>query len=124
LESTTAAGLSNIDYLKVTGNNPTAVSCTGVTSRTSAVGEVSSHAPGDEAATGGSAVYPNPSAGAFTISSHGKFDYVILDQQGREVERGKAENSVKTGTGLAAGNYLIRIIKAGKVETFKVVKQK
>ena len=124
LESTTAAGLSNIDYLKVTGNNPTAVSCSGVTSVASAVNDVSPNASRDELATRGSAVFPNPSAGAFTISSQGKFNYIILDQQGREVERGKAENQVKTGSVLVAGNYLIRIIKAGKVETFKVVKQK
>ncbi|MBC7915858.1 MAG: carbohydrate-binding protein, partial [Pyrinomonadaceae bacterium] len=31
LEGTTASGLSNIDYLKVAGNNPTVLSCTGVT---------------------------------------------------------------------------------------------
>jgi hypothetical protein len=38
-------------------------------------------------------VYPNPTAGVFTVSSTGRFDYMIMDQQGKQVEKGKGENT-------------------------------
>ncbi|MBC8053411.1 MAG: T9SS type A sorting domain-containing protein [Sphingobacteriaceae bacterium] len=123
LEGTTASGLSNIDYLKVTGNNPTVLSCSGVTMGINEGNSLSLAVLGAEVKAKASSVYPNPSSGAFTLSSDGKFEYVIFDQQGRELEKGKAEDEIKTGANLTAGSYFIRILKEGTSESFKVIKQ-
>lgn len=117
LESTTASGLANIDYLKVTGNNITGVSCTGVQLRTSTTEEIGATLQKS------SLVYPNPSAGVFIISSPGKFDYQVLDQQGKQIEKGIGNNKINVGAALKPGIYFIKILKNGNSELLKVVKQ-
>ena len=122
LESTTANGLANIDYLKVSGNNPTAVSCSGVARTTT--GEQNLPVEGLETTLKNlSSVYPNPTTGLFIVSSVGKFDYIIFDQQGKLVEKGNAENKTKVGAALVPGVYFLKVLKSGNPEIFKIVKQ-
>src|SRR5687768_14249398 len=117
LEATTAAGLSNIDYLKVTGNTPSPVSCSGVTARMA----TNSQLPeiGSQKIT----LYPNPSNSQFNLLTPGKFAYNITDQFGRQVERGKGSNAAKVGQRLPAGVYFIRIETESGAQTLKLVKQ-
>lgn len=120
LESTTANGLANIDYLKVSGNNPTAVSCSGVARTTT--GE--QNLPVEETTSKNlSSVYPNPTTGLFSVTAVGKFDYIIFDQQGKQVEKGAAENKAKVGVALVPGIYFLKVLKSGNPEIFKIVKQ-
>lgn len=117
LESTTANGLANIDYFKVNGSGLTGVSCTGVAREGTTI-------PGGEAAvTNATLVYPNPSSGLFTLTSVGKFDYVIIDQQGKQIERGVAKDKVSVGERLTPGVYFIRVFKNGNQELLKIVKR-
>ncbi|THU39678.1 T9SS type A sorting domain-containing protein [Niastella caeni] len=122
LESTVDSGLSNIDYLKVSGNNPTEVSCSG-TARTTTGGQSLSVEGSARSLKSVSSVYPNPTTGMFTVSSVGKFDYIIFDQQGKQVEKGTAENKTKVGSALKAGIYFLKVVKSGNPEILKIVKQ-
>jgi hypothetical protein len=122
LESTTANGLSNIDYLKVSGNNPTAVSCSGV-ARTTTGGESLPVEGSETPLKNLSSVYPNPTTGLFIVSSVGKFNYIIFDQQGKQVEAGTAENKTNVAATLIPGIYFLKILKGGNPETLKIVKQ-
>ncbi|MBO9203856.1 MULTISPECIES: T9SS type A sorting domain-containing protein [Niastella] len=70
-----------------------------------------------------SLVYPNPASGAFTVSSTGRFEYVITDQQGALVEKGIGENKTKVGLKLIPGVYFIKIFKGGSHEILKVIKR-
>jgi hypothetical protein len=117
LESTTANGLANIDYFKVNGSGLTGVSCTGVAREGTTI-------PGGEAAVNNATlVYPNPSSGLFTLTSVGKFNYVIIDQQGKQIEKGVAKDKVSVGERLAPGVYFIRVFKNGNQELLKIVKR-
>ncbi|MCS3796497.1 carbohydrate-binding protein [Niastella sp. OAS944] len=118
LESTSASGLANIDYFKVNGSGLTAVSCTGVAR------EGTSTIPGSDAAmNNATTVYPNPSSGLFTISSIGKFNYVIIDQQGKQIETGVAKDKVNIGQQLIPGVYFISVFKNGNQQLLKIVKR-
>lgn len=117
LESTTANGLANIDYLKVNGTGITGVSCTGVTLASARTADIPTQA--NEALS----VYPNPTTKAFTISIAGKFDYLIIDQQGRQVEKGTLQNRSTIGAALIPGVYFLRIVKEGHSNIMKLVKQ-
>ncbi|MBC8052271.1 MAG: T9SS type A sorting domain-containing protein [Sphingobacteriaceae bacterium] len=122
LEATTATGLSNIDYLKVTGNAPTVLSCSGVTMAvnegTLLLGELNAAVENNTLK-----VYPNPSSNVFNLSVAGKFTYNIADQLGKVIEKGEGENEVKAGSNLAPGVYFITVKNGLKIETFKVIKQ-
>ncbi|WP_207531785.1 T9SS type A sorting domain-containing protein [Desertivirga arenae] len=118
-ESTTASGLSNIDYLKVTGNNPSVLSCAGATVMAAKGHELSLIEPNNSS----SIIYPNPSIDKFTIKSADKFSYYVYDQLGKELERGQAKEQVSTGSNLASGVYFIKIVKASGAETLKFIKQ-
>ncbi|MBV7533263.1 CBM35 domain-containing protein [Chitinophaga sp. sic0106] len=111
LESLASNGLGNIDYLQISGS-PTGVSCAGVTSLATATAK-------EEAAV----AYPNPSTHTFNIRTTGKFNYVITDIHGIEVERGSGENNKTVGAALQPGTYLLRIAKQGKAETIKLIRQ-
>jgi hypothetical protein len=80
--------------------------------------------PGGEAAINNATlVYPNPASGLFTLTSVGKFDYVIIDQQGKQIEKGVAKDKVSVGERLTPGVYFIRVIKNGSQELLKIVKR-
>lgn len=117
LQSTTANGLANIDYLKVNGNNITGVSCPGVQLRVSTTEDVST------TLESASLVYPNPASGVFIVSSPGKFDYLIMDQQGKQIEKGTGDNKVNIGAAWKPGVYFIRIMKNGNQEVLKLIKR-
>jgi hypothetical protein len=117
LESTTASGLANIDYFKVNGSGLTGVSCTGVAREGTTI-------PGGEVAVNNATqVYPNPGSGLFTVSSVGKFNYVIIDQQGKQIEKGVAKDKVSVGERLTPGVYFIRVFKNGSQKLLKIVKR-
>jgi hypothetical protein len=67
-------------YFKVNGSGITGVNCTGVArAGTTTI-------PGSDAALNNATlVYPNPGSGIFTLSSIGMFNYVIIDQQGKQI---------------------------------------
>lgn len=120
LESTTGNGLANIDYLKVSGaGQPTAVSCSGVT-RVAAESVTERFPPGARIVT---AVFPNPTRAAFTVTAAGQFDYQVIDERGRQVEKGTSTDRASAGAKLAAGVYYIKIIQSGKTDILKLVKQ-
>lgn len=68
-------------------------------------------------------LYPNPSSGSFNINAAGRFTYRIVDQLGKEAEKGQGSNKARVGQKLAPGVYLITIENNGKLETIKIVKQ-
>ena len=95
----------------------TGVSCTGVAREVTTI-------PGGKAAVNNATlVYPNPSSGLFTVSSVGKFNYVIIDQQGKQIEKGVAKDKTSVGGPLTPGVYFIRIFKNGSQELLKIVKR-
>jgi rhamnogalacturonan endolyase len=69
------------------------------------------------------AVYPNPSTGTFRIQATGHFQYVILDQYGKQVAQGEGEEQQVTGSQLTPGIYLVRVQTADKVETVRIEKR-
>ena len=123
LEATTANGLANIDYLKVSGTStPTVLSCSGITSKVANEGLQLMQSTDNNTTRNVSVVYPNPSSGTFNLKSAGQFTYRIADLMGRVLENGSGFNEVTVGNDLFKGIYLITINKNNKLETFKVIK--
>ncbi|MCJ8165952.1 RICIN domain-containing protein [Pontibacter sp. E15-1] len=69
-------------------------------------------------------VYPNPTASDFVIEAEGAFAYMIWDQIGRQVAQGSAYQSIKTGSDLKPGLYLIKVMSKGQVQQFKLIKSR
>lgn len=122
LESTTANGLANIDYLKVSGaGQATAVSCSGVTRVAEGSGSITARfPPGAKVVT---AVFPNPATGVFTVTAEGRFDYQVIDERGQQVEKGAGSDRAGAGAKLAPGIYYIKILRPGKTDILKLIKQ-
>ncbi|MFT2009957.1 RICIN domain-containing protein [Pontibacter sp. 13R65] len=68
-------------------------------------------------------VYPNPSVESFMVEAAGAFEYSIVDQVGRVVERGSGEGSVKAGAKLKQGVYIIQVLTGEERQHFTLVKQ-
>jgi hypothetical protein len=118
LEGTTANGLSNIDYMRVTGASPSAVSCNATSAR-SITSSPTLVGNGEDVVF----VYPNPSNQLFTIKSKGGFRYVVSDLTGRVIERGQAKNTTQIGNSLTPGTYVISIEHESGVKKIKVLKK-
>ena len=61
--------------------------------------------------------YPNPFLTDFTIFGESAFDYSIYNNMGQKFTAGKGNGSVKVGTGLPSGIYIVKI-KDAKGNTF------
>ncbi|MBC8084988.1 MAG: RICIN domain-containing protein, partial [Hymenobacter sp.] len=73
-------------------------------------------------ADGGPAVYPNPSAEAFTIAQAGEFRYVIQDAAGQPLETGAGTGHVTAGGRLKPGIYIVRVQSATDIKTIKILR--
>jgi lysophospholipase L1-like esterase len=115
LESTTASGLSNIDYLKVIGSNPSKVSCT-----TSArIADIEEEMPNNKDLE----VYPNPFSGWFHLKSPGKFSYTITDTNGTVKEAGKGKDEILVGGNLKPGIFILKVVAEQGSREVKIIKQ-
>jgi hypothetical protein len=127
LESTTAAGLSNIDYLRVTGNNPTAVSCSGVTARMQTEEIVENMSAEVETSVD---VHPNPATDKVTITlpnsyEEGEKAVNLLDGSGKTAVSEKFSGTTHTLNigSLPQGMYVLKVTHNRKLIVKKVIKK-
>lgn len=118
LESTSSTGLSNIDYLKVTGATPQAMACTGSTSASS----LSLQEDETSAATKSASIYPNPFKHSFLIETDGSFGYRINDAFGNVVEKGNGTGNNNVGADLRPGIYYLNIVTPAGDRSFRIIK--
>ena len=69
-------------------------------------------------------IYPNPSAGMFTIESDEDANVTVIDLQGRLMESFKIKSGVNAAFAgeLQKGVYFVEIAGSNKKQTFRVVK--
>jgi rhamnogalacturonan endolyase len=68
-------------------------------------------------------VFPNPATTDFSIRRQGHFAYAIVDQLGRVVMQGQAEEELTTGSTLQPGYYIVNIKAEGNTEQYKLIKR-
>ena len=126
LQATNSSGLANIDYINITGINPTAVSCSGLKTTQETL----------FAGADNIKIYPNPvKGGAIKISGNLEAGsdanvVVIYDELGRVVitknlgviNKGDFEQSVGV-EGLRSGMYFIRMIMNSGAKTMPFIKE-
>lgn len=130
LESTVASGLSNIDYLQVSGATPQALACSGTTSAAARSGASETEVPSNDASL---QVFPNPSNSDFVeirtyLEAKSPVQIQMTNLLGSEVhnedlgihEAGAFTHKVKITT-LRKGAYLIKLKTMSKQETTKLV---
>lgn len=117
LQATSASGLSNIDYLKITGPGLQSVNCAG----SIRLGDTQENSNAVESTR--IVVSPNPSASSFVLKVPGAFSYVVTNYAGKEMESGQGNDQRSIGSQLPQGLYLIKIQVEGKTRVIKVVKQ-
>jgi uncharacterized repeat protein (TIGR02543 family) len=126
LQATNSAGLANIDYINVTGSNPTAVSCTGLKSTRAIL----------FASNGDIRVYPNPvKDGILKIAGYSETGsevskVIIYNELGKVVaaktlgviNQGNFEESLDVEN-LRSGMYFIRMIMNSGAKTIRFIKE-
>ncbi len=65
----------------------------------------------------------NPFTDAATIGMQGKFSMTIANMDGKTVEEHEAENEMRIGQNLTPGNYILRVVKNGKLYIRKISKK-
>lgn len=68
-------------------------------------------------------VFPNPSAGAFTLRQNGAFSYELRDVSGKVLQSGQGIDQTQVGGSLAPGFYLLGVQTAGRHQALKLIKQ-
>ena len=76
----------------------------------------------DKSNESNSLVYPNPSVNQFTISSPGKFSFVLSDNLGRIVETGNGIDEAIIQDKFSSGIYFLRIKSADGTKEVKLIK--
>jgi len=75
-------------------------------------------------ADAGAKVFPNPCNGTLNIAVDGQYDLHVFDLGGRMVANGSyAQAAAIDASAWAPGLYVVEVMKDGKSETIKVVKQ-
>lgn len=123
LQATQSSGLANIDYLEVTGINPTPVACSGQKSSANItdVSDINSEL--------GFNVYPNPTRNMLTIELNRELkDYAIIqlfDNTGRLIVNNKVKENIQTldMSGLQSGIYLLKVSDTKETIVKRIVKQ-
>ncbi|MFC0181305.1 rhamnogalacturonan endolyase [Pseudarcicella hirudinis] len=69
-----------------------------------------------------SLVFPNPGNHSFTIKTEGHFSYTIVNELGKNVETGEAEEQYEAGAKLKPGIYLVKVNSKKGTKTVKIVK--
>lgn len=113
LQSTSATGLSNIDYLQVSSSNVQAATCISASSV-----RVISDAPENNLA-----VYPNPSENSFRVEEEGEFTYIITDQTGTVKEKGLGNDVSEIGATLKSGVYILTVKTATETKRVRIFKK-
>ena len=71
-------------------------------------------------------IYPNPTTGIININATYGFEtaiYTVFDISGKRILNGKfSDNSIDV-TGLADGNYILRIMNEGQIKSQKFIKK-
>lgn len=115
LEATNSTGLSNIDYLRITGSSPQALACAG----SNATFSIQHQA--DDAINEIDA-YPNPFEQSFQVKTKEFFSYKINDAFGNVVEKGNGNTETVVGSKLSPGMYHLIIITSVGSKSFRIVK--
>ncbi|MGI4863360.1 MAG: polysaccharide deacetylase family protein [Janthinobacterium lividum] len=68
-------------------------------------------------------IWPNPFADKGTLEAKGAFTYTVYSITGKLVETGQGTDSVKFGSNLTAGTYVVKIIRQGQVTSTTLVKK-
>ncbi len=124
LQATNSAGLANIDYMQITGNNPTAASCSSAQTTITLSDETAR-----QNTTSDLKVYPVPFNNMLTIDikQHLEKNAIIqlYDNAGRLIISQPVKNSKHTLSlnNLQSGLYLIKISNANKSIVKRIVKQ-
>lgn len=121
IETTASAEFANIDWIEITGNDPTEALCSGTTGSATLTQKTTAFKENEVEETT-PVIYPNPASGQttlqFSLSSPQKLAVSIHAIDGRILQqvtnrvftRGKHNLPVST-TGLRAGNYYISVKK-------------
>ena len=67
-------------------------------------------------------VSPNPSEGQFNFELLEQYQIIIFNAEGKEVYRALHAGSFSLGENFNTGIYFVRMVKEGKIETIKLIK--